>query len=432
MEIYSHPDIQEILELPGNSICCDCNSEKAKWSSLNNGVFLCLKCASIHRGLGVEISNIRSLQIDSWTDKQILYLSKGGNNKFKNNLSEYNIDLNTKIELKYKTRAADYYRKVLKNEVEKISNKDYKEIEVIKPNLEEGKEIINSQNNQNKINISSQEKANQEKKEEGIFGTFGSFFDSVKKKAGDTVDKISLGFNEFGGKIKEAGDTVVDYAKAGGKFIIDKSEQAINSDFVKGIQKSAESGFNSVVEKTKVLLNNDKNNHKQNINPNLLKNNESQEKKNEDIQMSEIIDNNNNNNINDINKNNSINNVDNANNLNNPDNANNDNLVPNKDIKNEDLEKNDKKSSEENQKKNIPENDKDNEKIQNEDIKKDEHKENQKENIPENEKNNIEEIKKDNKVENGDNNAENSNNVIDNKMVKEESVEKGQENPQNA
>jgi len=45
MEIYSHPDIPEILTIEGNSNCCDCNAEKPKWASLNNGVFLCLKCA---------------------------------------------------------------------------------------------------------------------------------------------------------------------------------------------------------------------------------------------------------------------------------------------------------------------------------------------------------------------------------------------------
>ena len=64
MEIYSHPDIPEILSLPGNSICCDCGIEKPKWASLNNGAFLCLKCAGIHPSLGVDISTICSLQID--------------------------------------------------------------------------------------------------------------------------------------------------------------------------------------------------------------------------------------------------------------------------------------------------------------------------------------------------------------------------------
>jgi hypothetical protein len=138
---------------------------------------------------------------------------------------------------------------------------------------------------------------------------------------------------------------VVDYAIAGGNFIKNKSEQAINSDFVQGITKTAESGFNTVVEKTKLLLNKD-NNQQQNINPNLLKNNESEAKKNEDIQMSDIIDNNNNN----ANNLNDINNINNINNLNNVNNNNNDNAIPNKENKNEDIQKKEEIASEEKQK----------------------------------------------------------------------------------
>ena len=318
MEIYSHPDIPEILSLPGNSNCCDCNTEKPKWASLNNGIFLCLKCAGVHRSLGVDISTIRSLQIDSWSDKQILYISKGGNDKFKKNLSDYQIPLESTIELKYKSKASDYYRKFLKNEVEKTSNKDYKEEEIIKPNLEEGKEILDIKKGQSEVNNTNViGKYNEPKKEEGFLSVFGSFLNSVKQTAGDVAGKITKEIDnlKIKDKLKEAGDTVVDYAKAGGNFIKDKSQQALNSDFVQGITKTAESGINTVIEKTKVLLNNDKDNQKQNINPELIKNEE-----NEKIQMSEII-NDNNNNISKINEiNNANNNV--VENINNKENQN--------------------------------------------------------------------------------------------------------------
>ena len=397
MEIYSHPDIPEILSLPGNSNCCDCNAEKPKWASLNNGVFLCLKCAGIHRSLGSEITSIRSLQIDSWTDNQILYLSKGGNNKFKQNLSEYNIPPNLQIDLKYKSKAADYYRKLLKNEVEKISNqKYYKETEIIKPKLEEGKEIIELKKDQKLNNLNLNENVNEEKKEEGFLGVFGSFLNNVKKTAGDVAGKITKEIDELkiGEKIKGAGDTVVDYAIAGGNFIKNKSEQAINSDFVQGITKTAESGFNTVVEKTKLLLNKD-NNQQQNINPNLLENNESEAKKNEDVEMSDIIDNNSNN----VNNLNDINNINNINKLDNVNNNNNDNAIPNKENKNEDIQKKEEIASEEKQKE-----------------------ENKSDKVDEKQK-------EENKIEIGAN--ENLNNVIDNKIVKEESVEHVQEKPQN-
>jgi len=312
MEIYSHPDIPEILSLPGNSKCCDCNAEKPKWASLNNGIFLCLKCAGVHRSLGVDISTIRSLQIDSWTDKQILYLSKGGNDKFIKNLSDFQIETNAQTDLKYKSKASDYYRKVLKNEVEKSSDKDYQEIEIIKPSLEEGKEILDIKKGQSEVNNSNViGKYDEPKKEEGFLSVFGSFLSSVKQTAGDVAGKITKEIDDLkiGDKIKEAGGTVVNYAVAGGNFIKDKSQQALNSNFVQGITKTAESGINTVIEKTKILLNNDKN-QKQNINPQLL-NNVSQaenEQKKEDIQISEIINNDNNNNNENINNINIVNN----------------------------------------------------------------------------------------------------------------------------
>lgn len=55
---YSHPDIPEILIQSGNSICVDCGTENPKWASMNNGLFLCLKYARIHRGFGMSVSLI--------------------------------------------------------------------------------------------------------------------------------------------------------------------------------------------------------------------------------------------------------------------------------------------------------------------------------------------------------------------------------------
>ena len=329
MEIYSHPDIPEILSLPGNLNCCDCNAEKPKWSSLNNGIFLCLKCAGIHRSLGVDISTIRSLQIDSWTDKQIFYLSKGGNDKFKQNLLEFNIDPNTQIDLKYKSKAADYYRKILKNAVEKSTNKDYKEIEIIKPSLEEGKELIDIKKGQEEVNNSKVIGQYEQKKEDqGFLNVFGSFLNSVKQTAGDVAGKITKEFNELkiGDKLKDAGDTVAGYAKESGNYIKDKTQQVLNNEYVQGITKTAESGINLVIEKTKNLLNNDNKNQQQNINPNLLNKNDNDE--NDNIQMSEIINDGNNNDINNDNNINVINNINNDNNIENK-----------KEIKNEEIQK---------------------------------------------------------------------------------------------
>ena len=434
MEIYSHPDIPEILSLPGNNTCCDCNSEKPKWTSLNNGIFLCLKCAGIHRSLGLEISTIRSLQIDSWTDKQILYLSKGGNNKFKNILLEYKIDKNAQIEQKYKSKAADYYRKMLKNEVEKTSDKNYKALEPVKPSLDEGKEILDIKKGQEDVSNSNVIGAYDEpKKEEGFLNVFGSFLNNVKKTAGDVAGKIGKEIDDLkiGEKIKVAGGTVIDYAKAGGSYIKDKSEQALNSEFVQGITKKAESGINTVIEKTKILLNNDSN-KKQNINPNLLKNNEIENEngkniiKNDDLQMSDVVNNGNINNINNIN-----------------DNINNE-ILNSIENKNEEIKKIENALSEPESKVEKNEEKKEESKGESKEEKQEEKKEEsreeskgeskeekQKEKKEESREESKEESKEEKKEESQPSSNENINNVIDNKKIEEESVKREPENPQN-
>ena len=42
-----------------------------RWASWNLGVFLCIRCAGIHRNLGVHVSKVKSVNLDSWTSEQI-------------------------------------------------------------------------------------------------------------------------------------------------------------------------------------------------------------------------------------------------------------------------------------------------------------------------------------------------------------------------
>ena len=47
---------------------------------------------------------------------------------------------------------------------------------------------------------------------------------------------------------------MIDYAKYGGQLIYNKTNEALNSETFQNIKKGAESGFNTLVEKSKVLL----------------------------------------------------------------------------------------------------------------------------------------------------------------------------------
>ena len=272
-ETYAHPDLNEILSREGNTTCFDCGKENPKWASLNNGIILCLKCAGIHRSFGLQISIIRSVQVDSWTEKQVKYLSLGGNNIFKTFLSEYKIDPTSSFELKYKSKAAEYYRCTLKNQVEKIFDEKYKPIEMEKPNLETGVEIIEIKQNDKEIDNNSyigSDNQNQKQNDDSFFGAMGAFFKDFSSYAKDAYDTVSENINEvkFADTVIGAGNAMLDFAKSSGEFIVNKTKEAANSDIVKNITKGAESGFNSIVEKSKILLNLDQ----QEINPNSQQN----------------------------------------------------------------------------------------------------------------------------------------------------------------
>lgn len=45
---------------------------KRTWVSTNLGVFLCINCAGVHRSLGTHLSVILSLELDEWTDPNVI------------------------------------------------------------------------------------------------------------------------------------------------------------------------------------------------------------------------------------------------------------------------------------------------------------------------------------------------------------------------
>ena len=243
MENYSHPDIPEILNKEGNSVCVDCGGEKPKWASMNNGVFLCLKCAGIHRSFGMSVSLIRSLQIDSWTEKQLLYLTKGGNKNFKNNLSEFNIAETATLDIKYKSKAADYYRKFLKNEVDRETEPNYVPTQIVKPDLEVAMDILEIKEEENEEKIEKPEDKNK-KITKKFMGFMSNVLNKVKVGTTDAAKKVGKGISDLhiGDKLKVAGNAIAGAAKTSGHFIADTSKKAVNK---------TKEGVTNLAEKTK-------------------------------------------------------------------------------------------------------------------------------------------------------------------------------------
>ncbi|NXV21401.1 SMAP2 protein, partial [Cepphus grylle] len=64
-----------------NKYCADCQAKGPRWASWNIGVFICIRCAGIHRNLGVHISRVKSVNLDQWTQEQIQCMQEMGNGK---------------------------------------------------------------------------------------------------------------------------------------------------------------------------------------------------------------------------------------------------------------------------------------------------------------------------------------------------------------
>lgn len=73
--------LTSMLRDEDNKYCVDCDSKGPRWASWNLGVFLCIRCAGIHRNLGVHISKVKSVNLDSWTPQQVASMQAMGNSK---------------------------------------------------------------------------------------------------------------------------------------------------------------------------------------------------------------------------------------------------------------------------------------------------------------------------------------------------------------
>merc|ERR1719228_2483668 len=92
----TQPTARQILDIPGNQVCCDCGAPEPQWASINFGVTLCIECGGIHRGMGVHISKVRSITLDAWEPEILKVMAELGNN-IVNNILEAQVSERTII-----------------------------------------------------------------------------------------------------------------------------------------------------------------------------------------------------------------------------------------------------------------------------------------------------------------------------------------------
>eukprot|EP01038_Epipyxis_sp_PR26KG_P007903 gene7903-10728_t len=118
-EPFPEDILNEIHAYAGNQKCCDCSSLDTDWASVSHGTLICLDCAGKHRSLGVHVSFVRSIRMDSWSIQQIEMMRQGGNDQIRKFFAKLEIE-NSPIQILYCTKGANHYRERLKERVDKI------------------------------------------------------------------------------------------------------------------------------------------------------------------------------------------------------------------------------------------------------------------------------------------------------------------------
>ena len=88
-----HTIIRQLRCQEGNKRCADCNSRDNNWCSVNIGVFLCIHCAQLHRGVGTHISKVKSCSgTYLWHPDEVSFMNTMGNIKANEKYGGYRDD----------------------------------------------------------------------------------------------------------------------------------------------------------------------------------------------------------------------------------------------------------------------------------------------------------------------------------------------------
>jgi len=77
-----HEELKVLRSLPHNKQCAECQASPSTWASVSLGVFVCMRCAQVHRNLGAHLSKVKScMGTYLWCPDEIEQMKRIGNRR---------------------------------------------------------------------------------------------------------------------------------------------------------------------------------------------------------------------------------------------------------------------------------------------------------------------------------------------------------------